>query len=181
MIRYLIFGLFVGSFIYAGYHFGISQIVDFSSFLISVRDSALSLGYVEALSLFSWPLFIIFLLRILIGFIVTYVIFIYFCRLHYRDFALNLKGPISAPLASKRGIFHVSWAFYWRSVLLMVIYFAVSLMFIRPEWLISYFAYIMAGFLALFFVVMMLVLKLIINKPISGFTLIVSEKEPPQA
>ena len=173
----LAFGLFFIAFLCLGYHFKINQIIEFSNLLKSIKFAISNLGYVQALTIYSHPIMLISLLRTIVGFVVTFVVFIYVSRLQYLDFGLMLEGPPSRFYPSLKGVLLVSWAFYWRILSIMVILFAVSLVFVRPEWWISNFIYVMSGYLVLFFMCMLFVLKKIINMPIGGYRLVATQKK----
>jgi hypothetical protein len=176
MWRYMAFGLFFMVFLSLGYHFQINQIIEFSNLLKSLQSVSSKLGYTQALTLYSHQIMLLSLIRTIVGFVVTFVVFIYVSRLRYIDFHINVEGPLSLLNPSLKGILLVSWAFYWRILSLMIVLFAVSLVFVRPEWWISSFVYVMSGYLLLFFIVMLFVLKRIINKPFGGYRLVATKK-----
>jgi hypothetical protein len=172
--RYGAFVLFFIAFFALGYHLGISQVVEFYNFILYIQRSTSFLDYTKLFSLYSRSILYISLLRTIIGFIVTYVIFLYVSQLQFKGFALSLNVAPSKTYLSQKGILIISWAFYWRTLSLMAVFFLIPLLNMRVAGMNNHVGYTIAGSVILFFILMLFVLKKIINKPFDGFMLFTS-------
>lgn len=174
--RYLAFGLFFVIFFGLGYHLKINHFIEFFHFIKDFQNSISTVGYAQALTLYSHPIMLLSLIRTIVGFVVTFVVFIYVTQLKYKDLDINIEGPLSRVTPSMKGILYLSWAFYWRILSWMIVGFVISLLFVRPGWWISYIFYLLGGYMALLLSIIIYVLNKMLYKSFGGFKLQIIKK-----
>lgn len=169
MWRYMVVGAVFMLLMTPLYMYQVGFIMRFLGYVNEFKEAALASGYWAAITLHPYGVFLWFICRLFLGYLITWWIFSMIITKNYGDFSLNMETPEPSETCTHvhcKGVQRISWAFYWRFVLLLMILFTISLHFIRPDMMIHNFWTFWFLYMALAFLVMPIVLRQITNRPL---------------
>lgn len=178
MGRYLLFILAVGGFLHLMSLAGVGIFMTLENFFTSFDNTALHAGFQAAVRLYPGEFVVLTLARFFLGFGVTYWIFKTLVKAEYPDFSLKMRTSVSDQNSSafQKEVLHLAWAFYWRYVGLVFVFFMALESVIKPEWMVDHLFWFVGFNVFSAFMLLLVALKLILNKPIGQGGLLVLKK-----
>jgi hypothetical protein len=174
--RYVACGLVITIFIFPIVYF-LEKYDWLTSFNLLVEDLGqvvMSAGYGAAIMAHPWALLSWFTVRLVFGFLITYLILRDMMMRGYSDFRLSMIQPSpTSEACTKKDILMVSFAFYWRLVAIALAFGIVCLSFVSPEGIMTYPYRFMINMGIDMFLMICIVLRIMINRSLGHYGLII--------
>lgn len=169
--RYLVVGLLIMAAFMPFYMMRADFMMNFFQGVNVLKDISLASGYMAAFDAHPGWIITWFLARIIVGYLITYWIFTQILYRDFNGFSLQMKTTKECKEACmKKGMYgcpatnRIAWAFYWRLLVFMIVYFALIIWFVPPEVLVSNYGLIMLLSIVVFYFVMTLVFSRLFNR-----------------
>lgn len=169
MWRYLVIGAVFMGIMYTFYSFQVGFVMGFMGYVHEFREAALAGGFGAALMLHPFGTFFWFVFRFFLGYLITWWIFCMIVGKNYCHFTLHMMTPTpsaTCKISHCKATQRVSWAFYWRFYILIMLVFLASLNFIKPEVMFEHLFCYWLFFMFLAFITIPAVLRHMINRPL---------------